>query len=138
MINLFFLIFSGFILISCQNDGFSEEQAVAKGDTKTPPSTQNVASPSAEINTDDVNDKEDEDSCKGMIADVIANCEHTVPEWLQSADTELALVHITDEGQIIWEQGVWKEGDWQGGIWKQVIYRFKYQSFYFLSKKMNF
>ena len=128
MINLLFLIFSGFILVSCDKSDVSEEQAVATGDKNTSSTEQkNGSSPNiiptpAETNTGGVNDTEIS-SCEGSIADVIANCDQEVPEWLKSADTELAVIHITDEGQVIWIQGVWKEGDWHGDIWKQGTWR---------------
>ena len=127
--NWFLLIFSGFILVSCDKSDVSEEQAVATGDTNdkktssteqkngSPPVIQNVSSPPAITNTDDADGTEVEYTCEGSIADVIANCDQEVPEWLKSADTELALIHITDGGQVIWIQGVWKAGDWQGDLW---------------------
>ncbi len=47
MMNLLFLIFSIFILVSCDNNDVSEEQAVAIGDKNTSSAEQKNKSPPA-------------------------------------------------------------------------------------------
>jgi len=39
------------------------------------------------------------------------------PRWLRDAKTENANVTITDEGAVIWHDGIWRGGVWYDGIW---------------------
>ena len=65
----------------------------------------------------------DKKPCRGSIKALMQNPDCVVPKWLSVAETEGETVHITKEGQVIWEKGTWILGAWHGDIWKSGTWK---------------
>jgi hypothetical protein len=70
------------------------------------------------------------------LCDVLADCQRANtcnpethpdksdwPEWLREADTNNACVTISENGSVVWYDGVWHDGVWRGGDWYGGLWR---------------
>src|SRR5690606_35685596 len=45
------------------------------------------------------------------------------PQWLREADIEWCRVEISEDGRVVWYDGVWNDGYWRGGTWHDGYWR---------------
>ncbi len=60
----------------------------------------------------------DRKPCEGRVQELLKHPYCQVPDWLAKATVREETVLITEEGKVIWKDGVWGFGTWRGHIWK--------------------
>ena len=65
----------------------------------------------------------DRKPCQGSVKELLKYPYCRVPTWLQKATVREETVLITEEGKVIWKDGVWGFGAWRGHIWEKGLWK---------------